>query len=119
VDLGEPFEVVAVLGSASEALEAYDAAQTGDEELGPIISRAHRAFLDGVVVERWESSAQDVDDSRARLCSQVFMAQILAPDHGHREWPWRASSLSHPVPRLGAVSRAVRVRRGTYSQNTP
>jgi hypothetical protein len=52
VNLGEPFEVVAILRTVGEALESDDAAQPGDEELGPVSPRAHCPLLDGAIVQR-------------------------------------------------------------------
>jgi hypothetical protein len=69
VDFCQAEQVVAISGAAGEALEADDAAQACDQELDPVTLCAHRAFLDGVVVEWGQTAAQDVDHSCARLRS--------------------------------------------------
>ena len=57
------------------ALEADDAAQTRDQELGPVTPCAHCAFLDGLIVERGQPAAQDVYHSCSRLRSQVCLTE--------------------------------------------
>jgi hypothetical protein len=81
VNLREADQIVSIAGTVGETLESNDAAQTGEEELDSTVVGRYCVLLDGLIVERWQSTAEDVDDAGIRLCSQVGLAdQVLVPE---------------------------------------
>ena len=77
MNLFQADEVVPVSGAIGETLEPHDACQPGDKNLDVAILCAYRLLLDRLIVERRQSTSQNVDHASAGLRSQMGLIEKM------------------------------------------